>query len=148
MLPPKIKLFMESKTESIFLDTSFFKALIDERDEFHLSAKEIWAGFWKSDCDLFTSNYVLDEALTLIRIRCGLEKAVRLKEGLLAGLGKFKIMRISLDDERNSWSWFLKDWSGLSFTDCTSFVLMQRLGISRVATFDKHFARAGFKVEK
>lgn len=139
---------MEAETEGIFLDTSFLKALIDERDEFHLPAKEIWVGFEKSGRNLFASNYVLDEAFTLIRIRCGLEKAVRLKEGLLAGLRRFKIMRVSLDDEGKAWPWFLKDWSALSFTDCTSFALMKRLGIYRVATFDKHFARAGFKIEK
>lgn len=33
-----------------------------------------------------------------------------------------------------------------SFTDCLSFLVMERLGIQQVLTFDKHFIQAGFKV--
>lgn len=139
---------MELGTESVFLDTCLFKALVDEGDDFYPQAQEIWLNFKRKNSKLFTSNFILDETFTLIRIRCGLEKVLRLKDGLLAGLSRFRVMRISLDDEKSSWSWFFKDWSDLSFTDCTSFVLMKRLGLSRVATFDKHFQRAGFKIVK
>ena len=34
-----------------------------------------------------------------------------------------------------------KSWS---FTDCTSFALMQELSISEAFTFDRHFREAGF----
>jgi len=34
-----------------------------------------------------------------------------------------------------------KRWS---FTDCTSFVLMQNLGIRKALTFDANFRQAGF----
>jgi predicted nucleic acid-binding protein len=35
-----------------------------------------------------------------------------------------------------------KDWS---LTDCTSFVVMQRRGITRALTPDHHFEQAGFE---
>jgi len=34
----------------------------------------------------------------------------------------------------------------VSFTDCVSFSLMRRYKLSRVFTFDRHFAAAGFTV--
>jgi len=44
-----------------------------------------------------------------------------------------------------AWSLFLdradKRWS---FTDCTSFVLMENLGIRKAVTFDGNFRQAGF----
>jgi len=44
-----------------------------------------------------------------------------------------------------AWSLFLdhpdKHWS---FTDCTSFVLMEKLGIRGALTFDRNFREAGF----
>lgn len=36
---------------------------------------------------------------------------------------------------------------GVSFTDCVSFVLMQKGDIRRVFSFDRHFRIAGFEVE-
>jgi predicted nucleic acid-binding protein len=34
-----------------------------------------------------------------------------------------------------------------SFTDCTSFVVMQELKLREVLTTDRHFAQAGFTVK-
>ena len=118
----------------IFIDSSFFKAVIDDKDEFHHKATLILSELKKLKPELVTSNFILDESYTLIRVKCNLELAVKFRKFLSEGLDLFRVERITITDEILSWSWFLKSWKGLSFTDCTSFVVMERLGLDKVAT--------------
>lgn len=141
-----IKLSMESKTEAIFLDTSFFKALIDKKDDFHDSAATQWIRMGQQRVNTITTNFIIDETATLLRIKCGRPSALEFRERLSGGLKSVKIMRVLVSDEKAAWTWFEKDWSKLSFTDCTSFALMKRIGLTRAAAFDDHFSRAGFTV--
>lgn len=135
-------------TETIFLDTAFFKALVDIRDDFHPQADKMWQRIKQEGTKLITTNFILDETFTLLRVRCGFFAALDLRERLVAGLKRMKIVRVMVDDEIEAWNWFVHEWKDLSFTDCTSFAVMKRLGLTRVATFDQHFASAGFKIEK
>lgn len=132
---------------SIFVDTSWFKALLDGNDTFHNTALGQLDIFKKRDVYLVTSNFVVDETLTLIRVKNGLELALKFRNVLLEMVGRLKITRVLTIDESKAWKWFPKNWSQLSFTDCTSFAVMERLGLKRVATFDNHFSRAGFQME-
>lgn len=139
---------MTSRTEAIFVDTSMFKALLDKKDDFHEKAKQIWENYEKEHVLLLTSNFILDETFTLLRIRCGLKIIIAFRELLIANASVIKLIRVLVSDEKNAWQWFEKDWSKLSFTDCVSFAIMQRLKITRVATFDSDFKKAGFIIEQ
>ncbi len=127
-----------------FIDTSGFKALIDKKDEFTRSAFLCWDKLEKEDWSFLSSNYVLDETYTFIRLRCGKDFVDVFREKLSESWST-KIVRVTVADERNAWKWFSKDWSKLSYTDCVSFAIMERLGIKSFFGFDKHFSRAGFK---
>lgn len=131
--------------KTIFVDTSMFYALVNQKDEFHHQAKDIWEKLNSQKVKLLTSNYVLDETFTLIRSRRGKSIVDEFRKNL-AGQYKIKIMRVLVSDEATAWEWFLLDWADLSFTDCASFALMKRLAIENVASFDNHFKRAGFKL--
>ena len=137
---------MAKSPEKIFIDTSFFKALVDADDEFHNKSVKIWEGVDRKNTELITSNYVLDESFTLIRIRCGIEKVQKFKDMIASSGGELKIIRVTIKDEAGAWKWFENDWAGLSFTDCVSFFVMKRLGGKKILTFDKHFKRAGFDI--
>jgi len=137
---------MLSKLDQIFVDTSFFKALFDEKDDFYKEAVEIFSNIAEQSVVLVTSNYILDETFTLIRKRRGKDKAREFRDFLAEATPSIKIIRVIASDEANVWDWFLLDWSDLSFTDCVSFAVMKRLGLEKVATFDQHFAKAGFKI--
>lgn len=132
-------------SETIFIDTAFFKALVDENDDFHQEAIEIFTKLAHQKDPLVTTNFILDETVTLIRVRCGLERVKKFQERL-AKFTELQLIRVSVQDEANAWDWFWNDWSKLSFTDCVSFAVMKRLGIEKVATFDEHFKKAGFEI--
>lgn len=131
----------------VFIDTSMFFALVNEKDQFHNSAVAIWEKLKTSNAVLTTSNYILDEIFTLIRIRRGLEVVDKFRQSL-ANQYKVKVMRVTVSDEARAWDYFLNNWKDLSFTDCVSFALMKRLKVTRAATFDNHFRKAGFAIEE
>jgi len=139
-----MRLFMPDQT---FIDTGFFKALVDGEDDFHSKAKQIWGKLRTKNLRLITSNFIIDETLTVIRAKCSLKKAMKFRDLLADNSQIVKIVRVTAVDELGAWQWFVKNWSKLSFTDCVSFSVMKRLGIKRVASFDKHFQRAGFELE-
>lgn len=130
----------------VFADTSFFKAYIDQQDIFHPQALKILQKLKKTGVILITSNYILDEIFTLLRVKCGLDLAMDFKAVLEEFETDLKIVRVLAKDEASAWEWFVKDWSKLSFTDCVSFALMERLSLQVAAAFDEHFKKAGFKV--
>jgi len=91
-----------------------------------------------------TTDYVLDEAITLTRFAHSHAKAVELAEATLtskfvnvvySGEGIFSDgMRIFKQHTD-------KDWS---LTDCASFATMKKYGVTTAFTFDAHFKQAGF----
>lgn len=133
-----------NKQNGVFVDTSFFKGLIDAYDDFHQKAKDCWRRLKEENATLITSNYVLDESFTLIKLRSGIQIVNEFRDDIIKSSHVIKIMRVTVVDEAEAWKWFLNDWSKLSFTDCVSFAVMKRLDIIRVAAFDEHFKRAGF----
>ncbi|MGB9706740.1 MAG: type II toxin-antitoxin system VapC family toxin [Microgenomates group bacterium] len=132
----------------VFIDTSGFKAVVDKNDEFHWKAAKIWRKLKEEKAILVTSNYILDETFTLLRARCGIKAVLKFRKILAKSSRVLKVVRVTLADEAGAWKWFVKNWSGLSFTDCVSLALMKRLGIKKVVSFDRHFSRAGMEAVK
>jgi predicted nucleic acid-binding protein len=124
----------------IFVDTGAWFALLVPEDRDHLAA-ESWLA--RNAHSLITTDYVIDELLTLLRMRGHAPRA------LIAGQTLFReeIARIAWvqpEDVRRGWGYFRlyqdKRWS---FTDCVSRAVIERLGIRRAFAFDKHFRQFG-----
>jgi predicted nucleic acid-binding protein len=127
----------------LFVDTSAWLGFLSARDRHHRAVKAIVATF---DGRLVSSNFVLDEVLTLCKARLGHAAAVQLG-GALRDASLVTILRVNAEDEETAWKLFVtRDDQPYSFTDCTSFVLMRRLGLRDALALDDDFRREGFQV--
>lgn len=93
---------------------------------------------------LVTTDYVMDETLTLVRVRLGLIAA----EAWWAQLQASSRLRTEWIGapraEKARHLFFRYRDKDFSFTDCTSFIVMQELRLHQVLTTDVHFGQVGF----
>ena len=130
---------------STFIDTSAFKAVFDESDDFHSKARNYWQKALSEQIHFITTNFILDETYTLFRSHLGKDKALIFRDKLAASPKSIKIISVQQKDEIQAWEYFEKlPGRGVSFTDCTSFSVMRRLKLESAFTFDTDFSTAGF----
>jgi predicted nucleic acid-binding protein len=124
----------------IFVDSGAWFAAMVPWDANHTAAA-VWLA--KNSEPLLTTDFVIDETLTLLRIRGENPRALqfgkRVFEGKLA-----ELHLISFDEITAAWNVFQKFGDkGWSFTDCTSKVVMESLQIDTAFSFDHHFRQFG-----
>lgn len=125
--------------EAIFADTSAWFAIKDAGDAGHASAMN----FMSQRPYLVTTDFVIDETITLVRAHLGHRDAVDIGERLWRG-EMATIIWVTPEDEQAAWELFKRyDDKEFSFTDCTSLVVMRRLGLSHAFTFDEDFEQTG-----
>ena len=132
-----------------FVDTSFLVARFNKRDTMHGAALEFIDPLASSKIPrqrLVLSDYVFDEMITGILSRTR-NHGVAAQAGLVVRNSRSsEIIVVDRPVIEAAWKLFLdrpdKLWS---FTDCTSFVLMQSLGIRTAVTFDENFRQFGFE---
>ena len=120
---------------SIFVDSSAWYAAADRSDRQNGRAKQLLA----TDEPLVTSDHVLVETGRLIHHFISTNAAESFWYGLRSGVATIE-QTTSADLEA---AWAIGERfpdQDFSLVDRTSFVLMERLGISRVISFDKDFA--------
>ena len=122
----------------IFVDTSAWYALLDKTDSFHLEAVKLFKSLTHP---VVTTNFVADEIITLSKNRLGHDIAIDVGQKLW-NEDVSTLIRVTSTDEVKAWEIFVKyQDKGFSFTDCTSFAVMERLGIKEVLAFDDHFSQ-------
>jgi predicted nucleic acid-binding protein len=95
---------------------------------------------------LITTDFVVDETLTLIRFRLGLAAANAWWQQI-DGSARLRWERVESDRfERARNLFFQYRDKDLSFTDCTSIAVMRELKLKAVITTDHHFHHVGFDV--
>ena len=125
----------------VFADTFYYLALLDETDQFHDEAVTLTLdGRWS----VVTTSWVLVELANALavppnrRLFCQFETALRDRTDVTVVPPRRDVFNAGLDLYRSRPD---KEWS---LTDCMSFVVMQRQGITDALTGDHHFRQAGF----
>ncbi len=131
----------------VFVDTWAWYALTDSADADHPLAQLANEQLLDEGSTFVTTNFVLAEAVTLIRYNLHHSAAVRFRHTVqqLVEDDLVSLVRVEETDESAAWEIF-EQYSDqkFSYTDCTSFAVMRRLGLTRAFTADHHFATLGF----
>lgn len=127
----------------VFVDTSAWYALLDRHDPEHA---RVAATVQAQRGRLISSDYILDEAVTLVRYRLGWPLAHRLGAALRSG-ELARLVRVLPADLDVAWRLFTERRDQrLSITDCTSFALMTRLKLDTAIALDQDFKAMGWTV--
>jgi uncharacterized protein len=130
----------------LFVDTWGWLALRDKGDRRHREAV-LATGEALGAAAIVTTDYVLDETFTLLFRRLAMHKAKESVEFLMAASldGTIIVAPIHAARFREAVRLRMKyrDKPEISFTDFTSMVVMQELGLKRILSEDRHFTQVG-----
>jgi uncharacterized protein len=131
---------------NLFADTSGWASLFDARQPKHSEATQLFIQFRQQQINLVTTNYVIAELVALLHspLRLPRPQIFQIVDSLKS-TDYLEIIHVDLTTDTAAWNLCKsrpdKAWS---LVDCTSFVIMQQLGIQTVLTTDRHFEQAGF----
>ena len=127
----------------LFVDTSAWFAFFYRADPEHAATSDVllqWEG------RLLTTDYIFDELVTLLRYRLSHSAALTAGRALRKG-DMSRLVVVEPADLDEAWKRFAREQDKrYSFTDCTSFAVMNRLKLPIAAALDADFKQAGFEV--
>lgn len=125
------------ESNKIFCDTNFFVALYNAADTLNPKAIEISKSLTKNNFELYISNYIFLEVVTVLSQRISKKVAIKIGQHLLAD-GFIKTIHIDEKLNHSSWQIFtaLKN-KNISFVDCSTLSVMNFLGIKKLLSFDQ-----------
>jgi predicted nucleic acid-binding protein len=126
----------------VLVDTSAVYALLDRSDACHAAARDSLEKLKSARSEPLLTNFIMAECHALSLSRLGPAVA---RKWLLTNV--WAVERVTGDDEAKA-----KEIIGkytdkrFSYTDATSFAVMERLGLRTAFAFDPHFRQYGFRV--
>lgn len=136
----------------IFIDTWGWLALRDRREPRHQEVKDFYLDFRRQKGTASTSDYVLDETITLLFRRLPFLAADESLKGIEQAVadGYLRLERITPErfEQAIELRRKFQDKPRISFTDLTSMVVMAESGITEVLTEDDHFLKSGWGSRK
>ena len=128
----------------VFVDTGAWVAIADKNDQYADEASQLYKNLILKREHLFSTDLVLVETYNLLSQTIGSKTTISFGNRLKL-IPFLKIISITSGDWERGWR-ILEKYSDkdFSFTDCTTFALMERLKIKTAFSFDAHFTQYGF----
>ena len=132
----------------VFVDTWGWVTVSSSREAHHREVRTFLAGFRGQ---VYTSDYVLDETITLLYARYPHQAEGAVRE-IMAIIIQGQVILEWITEGLFATAWQLRqryaDKPGISFTDLTSVVVMQERSITQILTHDAHFMHIGLGLER
>jgi predicted nucleic acid-binding protein len=136
----------------LFIDTWGWLALRDRREARHAEVRQFYQDFRRQRGMAYTSDYVLDETLTLLFRRlpyaAAKESLEYIQQARAAGYLRFEWITPERFEKAIELRVRLQDKPRISFTDLTSMVVMSEVEITEILTEDDHFHQVGMGLRK
>jgi predicted nucleic acid-binding protein len=129
-----------------FVDSGAWLAFFSASDQHHAAADALFRRAGAEGARLLTTNLVLAEVHRLLLFRAGPAPAAAALERIDASA----MIRVIFAEEalhRRAREWLAKlPDQKISYTDASSFAVMEKEGCRAAITFDRHFWLAGFQM--
>lgn len=128
----------------LLVDTSALLALAFRDDRHHEAASAFVRAH--PQARLVLTELILSEVATRVRARAGVQRAVALARSLFDSR-RYELLFVDADVVRGALDLMARfSDKRLSLTDCTSFALMDRLGLESAFAFDADFQDCGYRM--
>ena len=132
----------------LFLDSGAFIARARREDPYHRPAVETFTAISRGDLPYrqhYTSNYVIDETVTFLLYEAGPRVAVETLRRLRSS-PSLRVLHVTEEVESGADAAFERYASSrVSYTDCTTKVLMEQGSIETAFSFDRDLEVLGFR---
>lgn len=129
---------------SCFADTSGFLAILDAADLNYARAHDVWTLVNTREDQIYSTNYVVVEAVALIHHRFGVGTVRKFCDEVLG------VVIIDWVDENAHFAGLQGVLAGgrrgPSLVDCVSFEYMRRRSLTTAIAFDKHFSEREYEL--
>lgn len=128
---------MAKKANKIFLDSNFFIALFNPTDTLYQKALKVSQKIKKETPQLYISNFIFLEVVTVLAQRVSRKAAILLGDHLLKDK-QVEIIHVDQNLNETTWELFKKiRRKNISFVDCSILMIMKAEGIEKLLTFDR-----------
>ncbi len=119
----------------LFIDSNYFISLYNPSDSQNQKAEKLSHNL--ENFDLYISNFIFLETVTVFSQRVGRKLAVKLGNRLLES-ESINLIQVDTELQKQTWRIFCDTQKkNTSFVDCSTVAVMQAEGIDKLLTFDR-----------
>ena len=131
----------------VFIDTWGWLTLRDRKESRHQEVKDFYRQFRDQNGIIYTSDYVIDETITLVfkrlPFKTAKESLSKIDKAIEEGYLQVEWVTPERFEKAKGLRLKYQDKPKISFTDLTSMVIMKELGVKDIITGDEHFEHVG-----